>query len=258
MRFIIIAISCLGLILAYSASAVERSSTNYRILQDAVSVGGGEAGASTNYKAYESTGEQGGGVLTSTNYKALGNFRYLWIEPFLTASMANTSLGFGTLTTADDFWANTAATGSTTEPATGNTSQITTATNATYGLIISARSTGSGNGQEGNGTAGLYRSAALANLIDAAGAASISAGGTEGYGLYLKNNGAGGNVTIASGFDNAPGDTAISTTGQTVASTTGPIDAANTVDLYLKAAINTITSAGSYADTIIVTITGRY
>lgn len=244
--------------LAGHVFAIERSSSNYRILQDALSTGGGEAGSSTNYKSYDTAGEVGGGPLASTNYLARGNFRYLWIDPFLTFSLSNTVLGFGTLTSTDDFWANTAATGSVTEPTAGNTTSLTAATNAASGLIVAARSRGDGDGTAGNGSAGLYRSATNAYLIPAVGAASLTGGGTEGFGLYAKDNGSGAKFTISTNFDNTASDLPLTTTGQTIISTAGPIDTSNTASIYLKAAISTTSAAGNYQDTITITVTGKY
>lgn len=58
-------------------SAATRTSTNYSIEQDTITVGGGEQAASANYKVDESLGEPGDSAPTSSGYKIFSAFRRL-------------------------------------------------------------------------------------------------------------------------------------------------------------------------------------
>ncbi len=179
------------------------------------------------------------------------------VAPLLTFSISDVTIGFGEMTTSDDYWATSDATGATSEPGSGNPTTITISTNATNGALVSARSTGDGTGAEGNGSAGLYKSVATTDLIAAVASSTITTGATEGYGLYVKQ--VGSNLTADEGFDNdTTSDLAISTTSQTILTASAPISTDNTADVALKAAIAATTLAGSFADTITLIGTGKF
>jgi len=167
------------------------------------------------------------------------------------------AIGFGTFSATTERFATADATGSTSAAPNGGPTVITITTNAPNGAIVSARSKGSGTGVEGNGSAGLYKSSSPTKLIAAA-ASSAVVTGTEGYGLYVKNvANTTGTLTIDAGFDdNASADLAISTTNQTIAAATAVVNA--TADVALNAAIASTTAAGSYADVVTLTGTGKF
>lgn len=178
------------------------------------------------------------------------------VDPLISFSISDTTIGFGTLSSSSVRWATSDETGSTSEPGAGNPTQVSVSTNAPNGAIISARSKGNGNGAEGNGSAGLYKSSSPTKLIAAVASSSVSAG-LEGYGLYVKN--VGSNLTAASGFDNnGSGDLAISTTSQTILSASAPLSSNNTADIALKASVAGSTTSGIYSDVIYLTATGKF
>ncbi len=199
-----------------------------------------------------------GYVCDSHNFGASASISgQFYINPALRFSISDLTIGFGEMTTADDYWATSDTNGATGEPASGNPTTITISTNAPNGVLVSARSTGDGTGAEGNGSAGLYKSIATTDLIAAVASSAITAGGTEGYGLYVKQ--VGSNLTADEGFDNdTTSDLAISTTSQTILTASGEIVANNTADIALKAAIGGTTLAGSFTDTITLIATGKY
>ncbi|PIR72193.1 MAG: hypothetical protein COU42_02105 [Candidatus Nealsonbacteria bacterium CG10_big_fil_rev_8_21_14_0_10_36_24] len=179
------------------------------------------------------------------------------VDPIITFSISDLAIGFGTFSATTERFATADATGSTSAAPNGGPTVITITTNAPNGAIVSARSKGSGTGVEGNGSAGLYKSSSPTKLIAAA-ASSAVVTGTEGYGLYVKNvANTTGTLTIDAGFDdNASADLAISTTNQTIAAATAVVNA--TADVALNAAIASTTAAGSYADVVTLTGTGKF
>ncbi|MGB2762381.1 MAG: hypothetical protein WBC21_02465 [Minisyncoccales bacterium] len=199
-----------------------------------------------------------GFVCDSHNFAASSSISgEFYINPALTFSITDTSIGFGELTTSDDFWATSNEAGSASEPGAADPIQITVSTNAPNGALVSARSKGNGTGVEGNGSAGLYKSSSPAHLVAAVASSTITAGGTEGYGLYVKQ--VGSNLTAAAGFDNnGSNDIAISATNQTILTASGVISSNNTADIVLKTAISASTKAGSYSDVLTLVATGKY
>ncbi len=149
-------------------------------------------------------------------------------------------------------WADDSG-GDTAQPGNGQPIVLTIASNATNGISVTARSTGSG------AAAGLYDSVST-NVIDAVGAndATAPVSGTEGYALYLKNL-SGTNLTIDEGYDDdASSPVAIQITADEIIASTAVGGVTGTVDLALKAAIAVTTQAGSYTDTIILVATPTY
>jgi hypothetical protein len=178
------------------------------------------------------------------------------VDPLLSFAVTDLDIGFGTFSSTAKRYANSDKSGDTSEAGNDEPTKITVSTNAANGLVVSARSKGdSTTGAEGNGSAGLYKSAGTTRLIPAATAASITTG-TEGYALYVKNEGA--NLTVSASWLDESATGTISTTGQTIISTAGTISTLNTADVALEAAIATDTLAGSYADIITLTGTGKF
>ena len=179
------------------------------------------------------------------------------IDPMLTFSISDLAIGFGTFSSTTKRYTTADETGSTSAPGNGEATVLTIQTNAPNGALISGRSKGNGTGVEGNGSAGLYKSSSPTNLIAAAASSAVSTG-TEGYGIYLKNvTNTTGTLSIDEGFDDdSVSDVAVSTTNQTLASASAEVDA--TVDLVGVAAIASTTPAGSYADVLTLTGTGKF
>jgi hypothetical protein len=163
-------------------------------------------------------------------------------------SISDLAIGFGTWSATEIRYATGDETGSTTEPAAGQPTQLTASTNAGNGLTITIKSQGDGT------SAGLYKSVSPTKLISAVASSSVAAG-SEGYGVYGKNASL---LTIDEGFDNdGVSDLAVSTSAQTFVSTTTPVSN-GTVDAVPIAAIATDTPAGSYSDALTFVCTGNF
>jgi hypothetical protein len=170
------------------------------------------------------------------------------VDPLFSFSISQTSIGFGSFANTTKRWATTDTNGLTSEPGSGNPTQISITTNAPNGAVVMAKSTGS------TVAAGLYKAIAPAKLIAAVASSAVTTG-TEGYGLYVKNA---TSYTIDEGFDNdTTSDLAISTAFQPIATLAAAASAA-TADVALSAAINGTTPAGTYADTITLEATGKF
>jgi hypothetical protein len=231
------------------------SSDNYKIDADSINIGGSQSN-SANYKMEDTVGEVGTSGSTSTNYKLNAGYQAMLSDlPVLSFSISDTSIGFGAFFSTDKRYATSNTNGDTSQPANTNPTYVTVFTNAENGLIVFARSKGNGTGADGNGSAGLYKSAGATKLIPAV-AANLVANNTEGYALYVKNVAA--NLTAASGFDGETATGVISATSQTILSTTGVISADNTADVALKAGIEIDTAHGSYADIVTLICTGKF
>jgi len=166
----------------------------------------------------------------------------------LSVSISDSAIGFGTLDSGAIRYATAAEDGSLTEPTANLPTYIEVSTNAASGVGITIKDEGDGS------AAGLYRSVFPTKLIPAVGAFDVTAG-VEEYGVYGKDAGTG--ITISDDFDNDSPDVAISRIPQTFATSSGPLDAKN-VDISMKASITGATTAGSYADTIILITTPTY
>lgn len=170
------------------------------------------------------------------------------IDPTLTFTISDTTIGFGTLTTADIYYATGDENGATVEPGANLPVNLVVSTNAASGAAITVQDEGDGS------AAGLYKATTPTHRIDAVASNTVAAG-TEGYGVYGK--GASG-LTIDEKFnDDGAADGPITRAAQTFASSTGPVSSAD-VDLTLKAGISGITPPGNYADTITVICTGIF
>ena len=169
------------------------------------------------------------------------------VDPTISMSISDLQIGFGHFTNTNIRYATADEQGSFVQPGNGLPTQITTSTNASSGVTISAR--GNGNGTN----AGLW-SASASELI-AADASSTVLGNTKKYGLYAKNASL---LTINAGFnDDGIADVALSRNNADIASSAGIVNN-GTIDLTLKAAIDGQTKAGDYTDTITVICTGNY
>lgn len=170
------------------------------------------------------------------------------VDPILSFSISNLTVGFGHINTTAVRWATTDQNGATVEPANGNPTTLTGGTNAASGWSMTVQDQGNGS------SAGLYSSSA-SDLITAV-ASNIVVAGSKQYAVYGKAAGSG--VTISEGFNNnGSGDIAITRSSQLFASTTAPANNV-TVDLALKASVDSTTKAGVYSDTITVTCTGNF
>ena len=167
------------------------------------------------------------------------------VDPTITFTISDTTVGFGTITTGSASWATGDLAGVTSVP--GDTSgahEMTVATNAASGYSIT------------------YNGATLTsggNTIDVATISSDNDGtpGTEQFALGLDDNG--GNVTIASGYDLAGTNSYnfVAGTTTTVASET-VATATETLDVQYIANIAGTTEAGSYTTNITWIATGNF
>jgi hypothetical protein len=165
------------------------------------------------------------------------------VDPLFSFAVSGNTAGFGTFSSTTKRWANTAASGSTTEPTSaGDPATVTVTTNAPNGALVSAKSL----------RAGLYQTS---HTINAVGANSVTSG-SEGYAVYVRT--AGSNLPAASGFNGTTSTGVISTSFQTIASASGAISTNNTAELALSAAVSGSTTAGSYTDTITLVGTGKF
>lgn len=212
---------------ALHSLAYVMSSPNYQILKDSINVGGLPEN-STNYKMWETIGEEGTGKLSSSNYSLIAGYQnYIpSAAPTLSFSISGASLDLGVLTPGN--------------VATAGPSTFTVSTNASNGVVVMIKDANDGL------STGSY-------TIPAKASSNL---GTEGYGVYGAN--ASGGLQVDEGFDNdGASDVAISTSFQAFASSSSSVDTAS-VDLYVKAIISGTTGAGSYSDTITVIATGRF
>jgi len=224
------------------------TSKKYKIISSDINAGGRDDQTSTTYKMQDTIGGIATGVSESALYKLMAGYRTV-DDLSISFSISDLVIGFGNFSSTNVRWATSDETGATLEPANQNPTYITISTNAPNGVIISARS--KGNGLE----AGIYKSISPTKLIAAAACTTVD-NGVESYALYVKN--VGSNLTAASGFNGEACTGIISTTGQTILTTSVPLSANNTADVALKAAINSTTAAGFYADVITLTATGKF
>ena len=166
------------------------------------------------------------------------------VDPTLTFTVSDTTIGFGSLSASAARWATGDTNGSATDSAAAHT--MTVATNAQSGYVLS------------------YSGATLtsgANTIDVA-AITDDADGTqasEQFGLGIST---GGTSTVATGYDHnatpANRDWAfVASTTTTIVSRTTPT-ATETISAFYLANITGITEAGAYSTTITYIATGTF
>lgn len=166
------------------------------------------------------------------------------VDPTITFTISDTTVGFGTLSTSTASWATGNLSGVTSAPAASSGAhEMTIATNAASGYTITY-------------TGALPTSGS--NNIDAA-TISGDADGTpasEQFALAVDDNGS--NVTIVSGYDYASNNYAfVAGTTTTVASETGAT-ATETLDVQYIANIAATTAAGSYSTDVTWIATGNF
>jgi len=89
--FLVLSILCLSL--ASSVSGAVRSSTNYKIQEDSINVGGLDLSSSTSYELRDIIGEVASGIASSTTYQSAGGYRQM-DENYLSLSVpSSVSLG---------------------------------------------------------------------------------------------------------------------------------------------------------------------
>mgnify|MGYP003552544025 CR=1 FL=1 len=167
------------------------------------------------------------------------------VDPTITFTISDTTVGFGTLTTGSASWATGDTNGVTSAPAdSSGAHEMTLATNAASGYSIT------------------YNGATLTsggNTIDVATISEDDDGtpASEQFALGLDDNG--GNVTIVSDYDLATTNSYkfVASTTTTVASETAPT-AIETFDVQYIANISTVTEAGSYSTDITWIATGNF
>ena len=160
------------------------------------------------------------------------------VNPTITLTLSQTSLGFGTLTTANGRWATNGGGAATTTVGLS----VVAATNATsgYSLFVLGPTLTSG-----------------ANTITALASSTASSPGTAQFGINVSPSGGSGTATApySTGSQYAYTSTA-STQSQIASSTTA--DAGTTYSISYLANISASTSAGSYAATHTYTVTGNF
>lgn len=189
------------------------------------------------------TGQIGIVVLESDQIAVTGA-----VDPTISFSINNTTIGFGHFVSTNIRYANAAGTGDTSNPGGGDPVQLIASTNGVGGVSISIRSEGDGS------NAGLY-STTTTDIFAADTPANVAAGSQK-YAVY---GAASSGLTITEALDgDGNSDLAISRSPQVLASnTSGPIDN-ETVDLALKAAASNTTKAGVYSDTLTVICTANF
>jgi hypothetical protein len=99
-----------------SASAYVRSSSNFRIQSDTINSGGTDESTSNSYKAWDSIGEVGTGISSSTNYNIGAGYRQMednyisltlststiYLTPVISGLMGGTATGSATWTVTTD------------------------------------------------------------------------------------------------------------------------------------------------------------
>ena len=78
-------------IFGLTAHAFVRSSTNYRIQSDSMNSGGTDASFSNNYKAWDTVGDVGTGVSSSTNYALSAGYRQME-DSYIALSISTSSV----------------------------------------------------------------------------------------------------------------------------------------------------------------------
>lgn len=165
------------------------------------------------------------------------------VQPSLSFSISDTSVGFGTLTENNVYYATGDENGATSEPGADLPVNLTVSTNAPNGVAITVK----------DANDGLYSSDASYTI--SAVASSAVSGGSEGFGVYGKGA---ASLTIDEGFDNdTTSDVAISSSYQTFATAASSVSGAD-VDLVMNAGVSGTTPAGGYSDTITCIATGKF
>ncbi len=226
------------------------TSTNYKIISSDINAGGrdDQTSAAGGYKMVDTIGGIATGISDSALYKLMAGYRTI-DDLSISFSISDLAIGFGDFSSTNVRYATSDENGATSQPANQNPTYITVSTNAPNGVIISARSEGDSS------DAGLYKSSLPTKLITATACATVD-NGVESYALYVKN--VGSNLTAASGFNGETCAGTISTIGQTILTASVPLITNNTADVALKAATAGVTAAGSYADVITLTATGKF
>lgn len=161
----------------------------------------------------------------------------------LSFALSNNSIGFGNLSTSVSTYANSAGTGSTTEPASAHT--ITAGTNGSSGYSV------------GLSGATLTSGANTIAAIPGASAAAL-APGTAQFGV--RTSASGGTGTVSAPFDGSSGNYGFGTaplSNATFASAAGA-SATTTYSVNYAANISTLTPAGSYTTTLTYVATANF
>lgn len=165
------------------------------------------------------------------------------VDPTITFTISDSTIGFGSLSSSAARWANGAATGSGTDT---SAHDITVATNAASGYVLSY------NGATLTGSAGTIDVASITNDAD-------GTPGTEQFGLGISTN---GSSTVAAAYDHNSTPSSrdwafVAGTTTTIVSRTSPTNT-ETISAYYLANIAGSTEAGSYSTTITYTATGTF
>lgn len=159
--------------------------------------------------------------------------------PTLTFSISDNSIGFGTLSSADDFFANGAGTGSATEV---EAHTISASTNGTSGYTITVNGTTLTSG---------------GNTISAIGGTNTSSSaGTEQFGLRMTASG--GNGAVSAPYAAAGFAFDAAAFPDPVASDPDGDDITTTYSARYLGNISTLTEAGSYSATLTYVITASF
>jgi len=239
----------------FQARAESMSSTNYKVQNDVISIGGGNS-SSTGYKAQDALGETATGEnLTSTNYRGCAGFECFKGAPFITFTVKQGLTSPGTSGAGVTLGAQSTGFVTGSNGTTVNSIFITAESNATGGVVVTAK----------DAFGGLKRTA-TADLIPSATATLVA--GTAGFGLcvFSATEDAGSptafnevspyNGTCTKSSGHAVG--AVSTTPQSILASTGELKS-GAAEILVKSAISTGTVAGSdYTDTITLIATGTY
>jgi hypothetical protein len=232
------------------------SSTNYTIQNDAMSIGGGNS-TSTNYAANDALGETATGEnLTSTNFIGCAGFECFSGSPFITFSVKQGTSSPGTTSAGVALGTLTTSAVTTSNGSTINSIFLTSETNATNGVVVTVK----------DSNTGLQRTSAPASTIGSA--STTLTAGVAGYGICVfsasQGSGSPSSLLSASPYNGACTKTTghavggLSTSPQNILTSSGQLSA-GTAEVLVKAAISSVTAAGSdYTDTITFIATASF
>ncbi|MFH1171885.1 MAG: hypothetical protein V1778_05115 [bacterium] len=161
------------------------------------------------------------------------------VDPSITFSISDTTIGFGTLSASAARWASSDAAGSATDVVAHT---MALSTNATGGSVVTY------NGNTLNGTNGTID---VANLTDSASGTP----GTEQFGMSIATNGD-ATITAGYGYAGTPDWKFVVSTTTTII--TDAASATETFSMHYLANISGLTEAGSYSTDITYIATGTF
>lgn len=219
-------------------------SSNYKIIQDTVSVSGTERSVSSNYKLSDTAGEEAIGVGQSSNYKAHAGYRFL--SDFVVSISTPTDVNMGSLSQSDKGTAG------------GSISWTVTTDNPSgYSLAVSASTKPAlklGNGFFADYSPGGVTGIWSVDVADSEFGFSVGASGETDIANVFKNNGSscGAGSDLGNCYQGFNGTNTIQIVSRDSAALSGNT---TTVNLKLEIGHDKIQDIGAYSATITATAT---